>query len=129
MNFTYAKEPKFSAPDNSMIDLIVKFDEFNQEVPFTANPNDVVSYGRELYAKAMNGDFGEVAQYVSPSNDVVASIIRSDRNALLSASDWTQLPDVPETIKNSYAIYRQELRDIPQQNGFPTNITWPTKPA
>lgn len=128
MNFSYAKQPKFSSEDDGMIDLIVKFDEFNEEVPFTANINDVMSYGRELYAKAMNGEFGEIEPYAPLSNEELASIIRSQRDFLLSSSDWSQFSDVPDEIKTSYVSYRQALRDIPQQIGFPTNITWPVKP-
>jgi hypothetical protein len=55
--------------------------------------------------------------------------IRQERNALLASSDWTQAGDVPQATKDAWAIYRQALRDIPQQAGFPTNVTWPTKPA
>ena len=54
--------------------------------------------------------------------------IRNERNALLTASDWTQAADVPQTTKDAWATYRQALRDVPQQAGFPTNVTWPQKP-
>lgn len=53
--------------------------------------------------------------------------IREDRNNRLSESDWTQLPDVPVDTA-AWATYRQALRDLPTQEGFPLNITWPTKP-
>lgn len=49
------------------------------------------------------------------------------RNSLLAASDWTQLPDVPLTTKQAWADYRQALRDITMQTD-PFNIVWPTKP-
>jgi len=52
---------------------------------------------------------------------------RTQRDALLSQSDWTQVPDAP-VDQAAWAEYRQALRDIPQQAGFPTDITWPTKP-
>lgn len=51
------------------------------------------------------------------------------RNALLAQSDWTQLPDVPLATKEAWTIYRQQLRDISTQVGFPTQIEWPTKPS
>jgi hypothetical protein len=54
--------------------------------------------------------------------------IRQQRNALLTASDWTQAGDVPQATKDLWATYRQALRDVPQQAGFPTNVTWPQKP-
>lgn len=50
------------------------------------------------------------------------------RDALLFNTDWTQGVDVPQAIKDKYAAYRQALRDVPQQAGFPNNIVWPTKP-
>lgn len=58
----------------------------------------------------------------------LADSIRTQRNAKLSASDWTQLPDVTIATKPDWATYRQALRDITTQPGFPTNITWPTEP-
>jgi hypothetical protein len=62
---------------------------------------------------------------------LLASQIRADRNRLLSETDKTQLPDAPEDkdIKNAYKAYRQALRDIPEQEGFPYNITFPEAPA
>jgi len=52
---------------------------------------------------------------------------RTQRDALLSQSDWTQVPDAP-VDQAAWAEYRQALRDLPQQAGFPTEITWPVKP-
>jgi hypothetical protein len=51
-----------------------------------------------------------------------------ERKAKLVASDWTQLPDVPISTKAAWATYRQALRDITTQAGYPTEITWPTPP-
>lgn len=53
--------------------------------------------------------------------------IKIQRNARLKACDWTQLPDV-KVDKEAWAIYRQELRDLPLQEGFPFDIEWPTAP-
>lgn len=52
---------------------------------------------------------------------------RETRNDLLKDSDWTQLPD-SHADKVTWATYRQELRDVPSQSGFPNNINWPKKP-
>ena len=54
--------------------------------------------------------------------------IRSERNTLLTQSDWTQLPDVPISTKAAWAKYRQDLRDITAQSGYPFNVIWPEKP-
>jgi len=56
--------------------------------------------------------------------------MRSMRDNLLSASDWTQVPDSPLTYekKTEWATYRQALRDLPANTTDPRNPTWPTKP-
>lgn len=55
---------------------------------------------------------------------------RTERDRRLAASDWTQVPDAPLTDaqRSSWAAYRQALREVPQQDGFPHSIKWPDKP-
>lgn len=55
------------------------------------------------------------------------SEVRQQRNALLSACDWTQLPDAPVPAA-PWAAYRQELRDVTAQAGFPWDVIWPEQP-
>lgn len=56
-----------------------------------------------------------------------AKSVREQRNTKLSDCDWTQLAD--STVdKTAWATYRQALRDVPLQTGFPWEITWPTQP-
>ena len=57
-----------------------------------------------------------------------ADEVRTQRDALLADSDWSVLPDAPVTDEQAWKDYRQALRDVPQQNGFPTDIDWPVKP-
>jgi hypothetical protein len=59
-----------------------------------------------------------------------ADAVRYERNAKLTASDWTQIADAPlsDTQKLAWAGYRQSLRDVPSQPGFPWSVVWPTKP-
>lgn len=61
----------------------------------------------------------------------LAARARRRRDALLRDSDWTQLPDTPLTDdqRQSWSAYRASLRDVPQQDGFPTTITWPDAPG
>lgn len=56
-----------------------------------------------------------------------AQSVRQQRNQLLADSDWTQLPDAPVDT-GAWAIYRQALRDVTAQTGFPWEITWPVEP-
>lgn len=54
---------------------------------------------------------------------------RIRRNILLAACDWTQLPDVPSWVNvQAWRTYRQKLRDITTQTGFPDRVVWPTPP-
>lgn len=54
--------------------------------------------------------------------------MRIKRNSLLAATDWTQANDIPAETSNKWVDYRQSLRDITSQEGFPTDISWPVKP-
>lgn len=56
---------------------------------------------------------------------------RAQRDKLLLDTDWTQTLDAPidEDTKAAYRAYRQALRDIPQQEGFPHSIIWPELPT
>ena len=54
--------------------------------------------------------------------------IRAYRNTLLSECDWTQLPDAPVN-QQAWAAYRQALRDVTGQAGFPWDVQWPEIPA
>ena len=56
-----------------------------------------------------------------------ANDARQKRNQLLADCDWTQLPDTL-VDKEVWVTYRQDLRDITNQPGFPWNVEWPTQP-
>lgn len=58
----------------------------------------------------------------------LGAAIRALRTKLLSDCDYTQLPDAP-LPHALWATYRQALRDIPEQAGFPADIIWPTPPT
>lgn len=67
------------------------------------------------------------AAYKAQKDAEFAASARSQRDTLLTQTDWTQVADAP-VDKAAWAAYRQALRDVPQQIGFPTTITWPEKP-
>ena len=56
-----------------------------------------------------------------------ATEVRQQRNQLLADCDWTQLPDAP-VLRATWATYRQELRDLTAQEGFPWEVVWPEAP-
>ncbi len=71
----------------------------------------------------------EVAPKFVETTEYKAAEARYHRNSLLSQSDWRMLLDIPEKHVTVWAIYRQALRDVPQQEGFPETIIWPTAPT
>jgi len=56
--------------------------------------------------------------------------LRLERNALLVSSDWTQASDSPlDEVKAEWAVYRESLRDLPENTDDPANPTWRTPPG
>lgn len=83
--------------------------------------DDDLIYREEVIAATVDG----VAK-----TEAAARKVRQERNTRLAASDWTQLAD--STLDAEAMIlwqsYRQALRDVPQQTGFPYDIAWPEPP-
>ena len=130
MNYSKVTNPVFANISNTLINVTVTFDNIG-EVPFTASPDDQELHGKEIFAKCIAGDFGEIVHFIAPIKSIeqLTFEVKAKRNQLLSSTDWTQLPDVPEIIKTNWIPYRQALRDITLQTGFPTEIVWPVKPV
>ena len=59
-----------------------------------------------------------------------ADIVRVQRDNLIAESDWRVIKalELGETVPTDWATYRQALRDVPAQEGFPTDVTWPVAP-
>ncbi len=120
--------PRWTNPEHTTVDVIARFAEIDADLPFTATPWDCEAHGQEIYTKVLAGEYGPIAEYVWPSVEEFAQLMRDKRAGLLYECDWTQAPDVPQVIKDKWAAYRQALRDVTSQAGFPYNIIWPTKP-
>lgn len=56
--------------------------------------------------------------------------VREERDSLIAKTDWMVIKhlELNENIPGVWEVYRQALRDVPQQYGFPWNVTWPTQP-
>lgn len=80
MQIEYIKNPKWSNSDMSTIDVIIKFIDFDYELPFTASLKDNEIHGRKIYAEAVDGLFGPISAYVEPlppkplTNDQIAQL-------------------------------------------------------
>lgn len=69
---------------------------------------------------------GTAWKLVDFTDDEIAAIRREERDDLLKATDIYGLGDM--TMSSEMSTYRQALRDVPDQAGFPTTVTWPTHP-
>lgn len=120
------------------------FDEYGYDVvypgalPPTSGPYEVVvedgveQIDGQWYVKHIVGPVfdtpEEEAAYRQRIDDEAAKRVRQERNKRLGETDWTQLVDAPLDA-TPWAAYRQVLRDITTQPGFPHNVTWPEEPT
>ena len=83
----------------------------------------------------ISGNFTEIHECpdwkIQLEKEVLSLDVRLERNKLLSNTDHLIQSDYPisDEKKQEIKVYRQALRDIPQQDGFPDNIIWPDKPT
>ena len=68
----------------------------------------------------------KVTAWEAGATDRKAAEVRTERDTLLAETDWWASSDLTMTAEQT--AYRQALRDVPSQEGFPESITWPTKP-
>ncbi|MEX3785582.1 tail fiber assembly protein [Paraburkholderia sp. BR14374] len=66
--------------------------------------------------------------YPKYEKDFQAAQVRERRDWTIAKSDWTQNPDIPEATRQKWQAYRQALRDITAQEGFPLSVEWPVEP-
>ena len=66
------------------------------------------------------------ANYKAQKDTEQANSVRQSRNSMLAATDWRFCSDL--TPSQEWKDYRQALRDVPSQPGFPWDIQWPTQP-
>ena len=76
------------------------------------------------------GDYYEAVPVPEPTTVELAKQVRATRDALLAETDYLVMPDYPISAEELDAVktYRQALRDIPMQSGFPTSVEYPPKP-
>ena len=125
IGFSSAKYTPFGT-----IDCYVTIDETGEVIPYHVTSDDTVDYGIELYTLLTTTQVGSVSSCPQSEIDEAAEAdVRAQRNISLAQSDWIALTDVALPNENDWLIYRQALRDITDQAGFPHTVTYPTAPA
>jgi hypothetical protein len=138
IKFNDVKNCKWGDAEHTHIVCEVNFEHLDEiYVPFSADSKDKYEHSKEIYKKALAGDFGIIAEYeppAPPTTEQLATNARGHRDSLLSEVDsivgnplrWASFS---EAEQQSWADYRQALLDVPQQTGFPNTINWPSKPT
>jgi len=131
--YSQVKNPKWVNAEHNLIDCEVDFGHLDDEfVPFTADPNDVMPYSKEIFDECVSGKYGEIAPYVPyiPT----AEDNKQKATQLLQETDWVNQPDVintsltPHLLNHSeFITYRSALRGI-AVNPVGGDIIFPIKP-
>ena len=121
--------------DNLRMDVEINHPDYGW-IPYTVDPSDTDKTIDNDAVMALIGD--NFVAYVPPTQEELdaelAATIRTDRNERLTEVDaiagnalrWASLSAEQQA---EWAAYRQALLDVPQQAGFPDNITWPQEPT
>lgn len=91
----------------------------------TAYRDGVEQMDGKWYTKYSVADLD--AEGIAAKDAEQAKSVREQRNQKLKDTDWTQVTDAP-VDQAAWAAYRQALRDVPSQQGFPWDVQWPTQP-
>lgn len=125
---------KFVSTDNKCIEFELEDLSTHEVFPFGYI---VGSDDQSPITLWLNGLFDEGSitpePYTAPvkSLEELSNEIRRKRDRELNATDKFMTTDYPisDEDRNALRVYRQALRDIPQQEGFPENVVWPDKPS
>ena len=97
------------------------FDRYEVQTTYREGLDGIIEENKEAWLEAAK----------KAEEDAAAEEVRSTRNKLLEEIDWTQTIDAPISAKSRSELrtYRQQLRDITEQEGFPYEVEWPVRPA
>jgi len=99
-------------------------------------PQDGNEYGVEIKQQTDGSWAHELVQKTISEQQFANNVavqtqaVKADRDRMIASTDWivTKSLEAGTPIPQSWSTYRQALRDIPLQAGFPFNIIWPTRP-
>lgn len=78
----YAKNLQWENAEHTAFSCIVKYEEFNVEVPAGINPTDQYAHSQEIWTKGNAGDYGIIAEYVAPIENEASQSISEGTQAL-----------------------------------------------
>ncbi len=118
--------------EHTCFNVTVSSDGF-ENLPYSVclNTDDEAPIHRQLVEMYNNGQIDVAECDESLWDGIKCSEVRCTRDALLSDTDKYMTIDYPisDEDRNALRTYRQALRDVPQQEGFPDNVVWPERPS
>jgi len=113
--------------DGYLTEPVIASEVWDDDNPIPDDLTDVRPPDGLWRARFVEGAWVEAGEPPKPCGEVLAVQMRARRDELLKGTDWTQLVDAPIAYKEKKAMcrYRQALRDVPQQSGFPFEVAWP----
>ena len=101
----------------------------NMDTPWSGYGYTTYEIRTQLPSAALETAPDQWAEIIKQADyDAAAAVVRAQRDKLIAATDWTVLGDA-KTVKADWKAYRQALRDVPEQAGFPYAVVWPTPPV
>lgn len=134
---------RWGDPARSFVRAVVSFPNhrggYTQPHEYVARGDDVMDHGAQLYRDLIAGKYGPIAEY-TPDIPQLTAFAKETRSNALNDTDWLlsrhneqMALHVPTTLTDdqyrALIAYRQELRDITTQTGFPVTIAWPVSPV
>ncbi|WOX50086.1 tail fiber assembly protein [Aeromonas sp. XH] len=119
------------------LNMEVLFAHLPMFVPFTARRDDIEPHGRELYSRAMFGDFGPIEAIPLPlpteadQQDRLYDRLTVASTAMAPLEDAEKLGIISDLERErliAWQHYRVALYRLPQSEGWPTTVTWPERP-
>lgn len=122
MRYSQVINPAWGNLEKTVINCNVFFDDFNEFLPFTANPDDTSNpSSKSIFNECASGKWGDVAEYVEPAPYVPnADDNKEKAKKLLADTDWTAANDVGDPTKANpylanqadFITWRNEVRAI-----------------
>ncbi|CAM4027012.1 MULTISPECIES: tail fiber assembly protein [Lelliottia] len=132
MNYTDVKSPEWSNEEQSLITCQVKFESFDDYLPFTASPDDDTEWGPQIFEECQAGEWGDIADYIEPAIDHVSET-GAQKRALLREAGEIIFP-LTLAVKHGMAT-KEEIASLDAWEKYSVLVSrvnpgdnWPLKP-
>jgi hypothetical protein len=127
INRLYKENPNVSFPAKISEEILNNYNIYSITKASAPSHDNSIQQVIQADPTLVDGVWTQTWTVTSLPTTTAEDNIRSDRDGRLKETDYYALSDTP-SMTTEMSTYRQALRDITSQSGFPFNVTWPTKP-